>query len=53
MKTVTQILPLEATTVSDSRGDSSSDNVATEGETAAATERKKRQQSNIRATAEL
>ena len=39
MKTVTLILPLEATTVSDSRIDSSSDTIATAGATAAAAER--------------
>ena len=39
MKTVTLILPLEATTVSDSRSDCSSDTVATAGAIAAAAER--------------
>ena len=38
MKTVTLILPLEATTVIDSRSDSSSDTVAKAGATAAAEE---------------
>ena len=48
MKTVTLILPLETTTVSDSRSDSSSDSVATVGAAAAAMERQK----HIKATAE-
>ena len=38
MKTVTLIMPLEATTVSDSRSDSSSDTVTTAGAIASATE---------------
>ena len=42
MKTVTLILSLEATTVSDSRSDISSDTVTTAGATAAATEQQKR-----------
>ena len=50
MKTVTLILPLEETTVSDSRSDSSSDTVATAGatagETAVATEQQKRLRSD-------
>ena len=52
IKTVTQILPLEATIVSDSRSDSRSDSVATAGATAAAIERQKRQRCDSGATAE-
>ena len=50
MKTVTLILPLEATTVSDSRSNRSSDTVATADATAAATERQKRQRIDNGAT---
>ena len=52
MKTVNLILPLEATAVSDSRSDRSSDSVAIAGATAVSTEQQKRQQSDSRATTE-
>ena len=50
MKTVTLVLPLEATTVSDSRIDSISDTVATALATAAVKERLKQYQSNSGST---